>query len=258
MQLNRRLILFTLTATVSTTGFTASFDCAKARTFVEKSICHHQQLSALDTALAAAYQKRLAHTKEKWEIAHVKETQKNWLHFQRNSCRSITCIGREYEERLHELLAASSTKRTFFAAAAAEKNPPSFAFGHYVRKHKIAIYDPSQPNDELISNTTDTLNIYHIPKKPQLAIVDASLTGGNAHQCSLSDDKFTWRENHWSLFQTERYSKSSNLADINCELRIYPTKNAMLIKDIKNECRRLNCGVRAGFDGAIFKPSKHN
>lgn len=72
MQLNRRLILFILTATASTTGFTASFDCAKARTFVEKSICYHQQLSALDTALAAAYQKRLAYQGYKKRMPQAK------------------------------------------------------------------------------------------------------------------------------------------------------------------------------------------
>lgn len=241
----------------------ASFNCDKARTYVEKTICSTPKLSELDEALASTYKTKLANAKEKndtWTIKNTKAEQARWLTYQRNGCSSETCIGREYNERLKAvLLNDSSTKgaeiynKYRFFPQENEKKPQYFAYGHYEYKHKVSVYDPTQPNDVLIGDSTDTLTIQQIPRKPHLAIIDGEFTGGNANLCSIVDEKFTWRENHWSLFKTESYSKDSGLSDIHCEMRIYPTKQGVYVRDIDNECRRISCGVRAGYDNTLLK-----
>lgn len=262
MQTMKTFTILISLSMLSSTALSASFDCSKAKSHVEKSICKNHKLSALDVRLNTLYNTRISILKtENWSLKNAKTVQKNWLIYQRNTCRSITCIGREYEQRINDLIKQSNDKslkpikRTFYAGES-EKNPRKFAFGKFIYKHKISIYDQSQPNDELIGSTTDVLTILPIPKKPHLAIIDVDITDDNAHKCTVTDEKFTWRENHWSLFRTESYGKNSDMPDINCEMRVYPTKYSVLIKDIDNECRRLNCGVRAGFDGSIFKRQK--
>ena len=45
--------------------FAASFNCAKAKTWAEKTICNTKQLSNLDELLDASYKKALASTSAK-------------------------------------------------------------------------------------------------------------------------------------------------------------------------------------------------
>lgn len=72
-----RLIILALTAAaVSTSCFAASFDCAKARSKVEKAVCGDQELSKLDEALAAAYKAALSlHPLP----SYVRASQRDWL-----------------------------------------------------------------------------------------------------------------------------------------------------------------------------------
>ena len=56
----------------------ASFDCAKARTGVEKAICADPQLSEYDERIAAAYKREL----DEWDgaiRAYVRNDQRHWL-----------------------------------------------------------------------------------------------------------------------------------------------------------------------------------
>lgn len=193
-----------------------------------------------------------------WALTNSKTQQKNWLRYQRNQCHSIHCIEREYQERINEMSDTDQKKvtRSFFTDVSQPVGKPgSFAYGEFTDQHKISIYNPTQTNDQLIE-TTDAVTIFPIPNKPELAIIDVDITGGNAHTCTLSDKKFIWRENHWALFKNKSYGKKSGLDDVKCELRVYPSKKFAVIKDVDNQCKRLYCGVRAGFYGNVFKRVK--
>lgn len=267
------MLLISPFALLSTSSMAASFNCSKATGFVERSICQHETLSALDEQLNKVYQAELAYLKSQngsaYNLANSKTQQKNWLRYQRNQCHSVNCIGREYQERINEIIAnntliantKNNTKentkkvtRTFFTDTSAGK-PPSFTYGEFTYQHKIALYDPTQSNEQL-ATATDAITILPIPKKPELAIIDVGIIGDNAHTCTLTDKKFTWRENHWALFENKSYGKNSSLDDIHCEFRVYPSKKVALIKDIDNQCQRLYCGVRAGFYDTLFKRAK--
>ena len=81
-------------------GVAASFDCAKARKPVEKTICADPALSRLDEELAAAY--RLALDKSASRGA-VKEWQRYWLAWSRDGAGDAASLRQAYCAQLLEL-----------------------------------------------------------------------------------------------------------------------------------------------------------
>ena len=80
--------------------YAASFDCNKAATLVEQAICSNQKLSNLDQQLATMYKQALANSPNQEAI---RERQREWLKWERNSCQDIACIKDAYLSRLTEL-----------------------------------------------------------------------------------------------------------------------------------------------------------
>jgi uncharacterized protein len=78
----------------------ASFDCAKASSPIEKSICADKQLSELDEALSAAYKSALANAADPQA---VKDRQRAWLIEERNKCQDASCLKNAYTKRQNEL-----------------------------------------------------------------------------------------------------------------------------------------------------------
>ncbi len=92
----------------------ASFDCAKARSGVEKAVCADPQLSEYDERIAAAYQRALG----EWDGAirgYVRADQRHWLaEIRRIDARDdeidavcargdLACLRREYRLRMDRL-----------------------------------------------------------------------------------------------------------------------------------------------------------
>lgn len=77
-----------------------SFDCSKASTFVEKSICADKKLSDMDNVLMSRYKKAYVATKDQ-EL--LKNEQKYWLKNVRNVCKNNKCIEDAYIDRLLKL-----------------------------------------------------------------------------------------------------------------------------------------------------------
>lgn len=76
-----------------------SFDCAKATTITEKTICSDTKLAQLDRELATAYRKYLQ-TLSEFDQRSLKLMQREWVK-ERESCGSdINRLVRTYEERL--------------------------------------------------------------------------------------------------------------------------------------------------------------
>ena len=76
--------------------FKPSFDCAKSRTTVEKTICADEYLSQLDVSLSESYDNLLHYSVDK-DKPHA--DQRAWLK-QRNACKTATCIQTAYEKRI--------------------------------------------------------------------------------------------------------------------------------------------------------------
>lgn len=91
------LPLLALTAAGQSDG--PSFECKRARTSVDKTICADAQLAALDRQLADL----LAHALERSsEPGEIKRAQRQWLR-ERNACKAPTCIKNVYDRRIEEL-----------------------------------------------------------------------------------------------------------------------------------------------------------
>jgi uncharacterized protein len=93
----------------------AGFDCAKAASPTEKTICADAGLSSLDGQLAAAWKKALA---KGGDTAALKAAQLKWLK-QRDRCgNDAPCLGDRYRERLASLngtpLAADRWQQTWY------------------------------------------------------------------------------------------------------------------------------------------------
>jgi uncharacterized protein YecT (DUF1311 family) len=110
-----RALMFTLLSLAGiATAQAASFDCAKARTGVEKAVCADPKLSEYDERIAAAYKRQL----DEWNgaiRAYVRADQRHWLSEIRRiddndseieaNCAAgdLPCLRREYQLRTDEI-----------------------------------------------------------------------------------------------------------------------------------------------------------
>ena len=110
MAIPRALMSALLSLAGIATAHAASFDCAKARTGVEKAVCADPKLSEYDERIAAAYKREL----DEWNGAirgYVRNDQRHWLSeirlIDKNdseidpACASgdLPCLRREYQLR---------------------------------------------------------------------------------------------------------------------------------------------------------------
>jgi len=89
----------------------ASFNCKKAGTFIEHTICNDDKLSKLDEDLAKAYKS----AKKKTDKNALKKEQRKWLKTKRKSCQDVKCLRRVYAERVDELNAYGNSSTPTWA-----------------------------------------------------------------------------------------------------------------------------------------------
>ena len=85
----------------------ASFDCTKAATEVEKTICESVALASYDQSVAQTYKHAMEYYKTKKnttsEIAELKKSQKQWL-TQRDVCGTdVVCLEKLMEDRIETM-----------------------------------------------------------------------------------------------------------------------------------------------------------
>ena len=102
------------------TAQSASFDCGKAASNVEKLICGNAELSKLDENLNNAYLRVIARSDVKQKAI---DSQRQWLKNERNVCRSTECIKIAYEKRISELGFTSSFGITFLRPSGRNTSP---------------------------------------------------------------------------------------------------------------------------------------
>lgn len=79
--------------------YATSFDCTKASSFAEKSICTDSQLSRLDEQLNSQYVRALDGAQDK---AQARQDQRDWLRL-RDNCKTTSCLAASMSERLSVL-----------------------------------------------------------------------------------------------------------------------------------------------------------
>lgn len=97
----------------------ASFDCDKAKTVLEHSICNHKPLNELDSEMGGLY-RNLLKTLDKVDAELLKQSQRRWLETRTHLCneKNLACLTELYQGRISNLEFRGSAK---YASSAAGK-----------------------------------------------------------------------------------------------------------------------------------------
>lgn len=109
MKILSTLILASLFCT--STSYAAGFDCSKAKSSTEKTICSTTSLSSLDEILVLSFNKASAGNSDPKAL---KTAQQGWLKTREACASNIDCITKTYTARISELvnLVAKNQKKT--------------------------------------------------------------------------------------------------------------------------------------------------
>ena len=237
---------------LSTYANAASFDCNKAASWVEKTVCDSPEISKLDDTMAKKYRSNLATSSDYEDSKTFKDrtiaNQRTWLTFQRDTCKSEECLIREYKEYI-EAQANYGVAWNFSDELSASDLLSKNAFGKFSQKSQVSIYNSDTQRWEDSGEATNTVSIHSVANKPYLSIVEGVLIFTNAHTCDLGESKAIWSENHWVI--------NDDQPDKAVELRLYPAlykgRTQLLLRDVDNQYRELHCGMRGYFDGIILE-----
>jgi uncharacterized protein len=86
---------------LSSTSHSASFNCQKSSTNVERMICADKKLSLLDQVMAAEYRFKL---RESSDQEQLRLEQRDWRVSKRDKCTSMDCLERVYNEKLMSMV----------------------------------------------------------------------------------------------------------------------------------------------------------
>ena len=234
---------------LSTHANSASFDCKKATTWVEKTICESPELSKLDEAMAKKYKNNLvSESNDKDSKDWMIYEQRTWLKFQRNTCKDTSCLIREYKERIEDTV-HYGVAWNFPDELSSSDLPSKSSFGEFSKNFQISIYNVDGKRKNTLQDATNTLSINKVGNKPYLSIIEGVLIFTNAHTCDLGESKATWSQNHWII--------NDDQSDKDVELRLYPAtykgKSQLLLRDIDDQFKSGRCGARGYFDGIILE-----
>lgn len=147
----------------------ASFDCSKASTSIEKTLCADAALSDLDELLLQHYKKAQVHAATPDAL---KDQQKAWLKTVRDACTDAKCLKRAYKARIGEL-----TDVLVNAAPAAAPGAFSGTYARYsegkVDTHSSDITLEQLPNGKVkVSGTA----LWMGPLSPNIGELDGTFT----------------------------------------------------------------------------------
>ena len=234
---------------LSTHANSASFDCKKASTWVEKTICESTELSNLDEAMAKKYKNDLVNeSDDKDSKDWVIYEQRTWLKFQRNTCKDTACLIREYKERVEDTV-HYGVAWNFPDELSSSDLPSKSSFGEFSKNFQISIYNVDGKRKNTLQDATNTLSINKVGNKPYLSIIEGVLIFTNAHTCEIETSKAIWSQNHW-IISDEQQNEAT-------ELHLYPAshqgKTQLVLTDPDNQFREQHCGMRGYFDGIVLE-----
>lgn len=93
------IAIFMSSMLLSNYASAASFDCTKAATKVERTICSNPELSRLDDEMGISYKKALKYAAD---VDPIRKEQRGWLKA-RNQCKDEVCLVAIYKHRLKGL-----------------------------------------------------------------------------------------------------------------------------------------------------------
>ena len=136
-----KVVLITILL-ISSNLYAASFNCKKAGTFIEHTICGDDKLSQLDEDLSAAYKQ----ARKDGDKNQIRKEQREWIKKERNKCKSITCLRGSYTNRISELSSYESEEDIINASVKAdeyyeESVPESKGYNSYSKNKQVLPFE---------------------------------------------------------------------------------------------------------------------
>jgi uncharacterized protein len=217
----RLVVLALLLAASESRG--ASFDCAKAKSKVEKLVCADAALSKLDEKLAVAFRNAASD----WDSAY--NSQREWLRETRDRCDDVACLAKVYPARIEELEHWT------------DPQPWSDAMeGMYLEPRRVLFVGEQEWEQD---SATDCLSITRQEDgSARLKIESLQING---HMCNV--DQAVRREGDGM--------RAIPHGESTCTLMVRAERGVLVVDDPEHTCRA-ECGARATLDGLTFRRSQ--
>ena len=235
--------LLTLSIGLPIQASSASFDCKKASTAIEKTICGDDVLGRYDQRMAYAYQQLQQHDKK--NAGKHKAAQQDWLRQRGSQCGngSAACLLKLYAER-------TSTLEMELAAVALPKGNCESVYEY---QHVVGV-DPQGTldigTDVLISAMLDKNHV----------VFELNTLGNNGHTCSFAGvANVTPTGFRWATFLPDVVS-DANSPECELEFTLWQNSKALSLQALRGNdaddpvhgatCQQYFCGMRAGLPPA--------
>ena len=117
--------------------------------------------------MSQKYKQNLADTSDQDYKNNPTIDQKLWLKFQRNTCKNIECLIREYKEYI-----GKKTYRDWNNELSSSDLPDKSTFGDFSQTVGISTYNPDIEGWNDAQDITNTISIYSVAKKPYLSVIE--------------------------------------------------------------------------------------
>lgn len=194
-------------AILSSPAFSASFDCTKAISNIEKLICSDEQLSELDSEMAELYFSNFNEITNAKQKNNFKSTQIKWLKEKVNQCHESECIKNEYISRISHF-------KYLTAISLLKKNE--------TEKAKIIFLELVDTNKDAIWYL---LRKYPTSDEEYINYIIKSIKLGDKHIIENELDELFYRASHLNTSNPVRaYKLFSTLKKLNMTSKVYREK----------------------------------
>lgn len=197
----------------------ASFDCAKATTAVEKTICASPRLSALDGELAATY----AAARKLGGSAALRDEQRRWAAKSRDACgTSADCLEAAYLLRIAELRLA----------------------------HREALFARRKAPAQIVGRYSEENDVIDIRRAAGNALtVTSELYFQKSHMCEFENAPGEWAGDELRVVLVEDSTPK-------CVLLLRFRGDLLTTVDPNSACKDVSCGARAGYHNVELRKKK--
>lgn len=207
----------------------ASFDCMKATTEVEKTICASRRLFALDKELAATY----AAARKRGGDA-LRDEQRRWLKETRDACDYDGCLEPVYLMRI-------ATLRHLYPDLFAKQKPPSRILGRYSEMQEVC--GPSEDDAEENDCEGEVENFIDIRRaEGNQLVVESELYFYAGHQCHIEKAPAEWVGGELRVVLPDWEGEKPG-----CVLLLTFADGQVQMIDHADYCREMACGARGSF-----------
>ena len=225
-----------LTLLLATAASAASFDCTKAATTVEKTLCATRRLSSLDEELAATW-------KAVPKSAAVRRAQREWLQLRDECGDSTDCIEGRYLMRIAAL-------RLQHRALFAKQKAPARILGRYSEMAEVC--HPSETEENANECSEEVENFFDVRRgKGNALTVSSELYFYMGHMCTVENAPAEWDGNELRVALVDEVSDAPA-----CVLLLRFNAEGVTPRDLSGFCREHTCGVRGGFEGITLAKKK--